>query len=172
MKKMQPVGFCFLTAIIVAVLAGVLSSCDTNMPELNETSRQKLVGSWQLKKETWINGDGFGGEFTREGNSLWNNILYEFTVNQVTRIVIPNYDNEAGTSYVAPATYDYSLKQQQDGTWLLTVTGLFDKQRNPEGGCSPVTIQKLTKNRLEWEFEAYGGDEGPVGYYQYFERIK
>ena len=154
---------------IFSLLALILASCDPNMPTLNEESRQMLYGEWQLTKETMTNGDGFGGVYTREGADLWQIIIYEFAVNDVSRLVIPNYSSET-TSYVAPSSYKYNVKQQANGTWLLTIDGLFDKERNLEGGCSPITIRKITKDNLEWEYESYGGDEGPVGYYQYFKR--
>ena len=154
---------------IFSLLALVFISCKSKMPELNEDSRQMLYGEWRLTKETMTNGDGFGGVVTREGENLWAIITYEFAVNDVSRTVIPNYSSEAA-SYVAPSSYKYNVKQQANGTWLLTIDGLFDKERNLEGGCSPITIRKITKDNLEWEYESYGGDEGPVGYYQYFKR--
>ena len=155
---------------IFSLLALVFISCKSKMPELDEDSRQMLYGEWQLTKETMTNGDGFGGVVTREGENLWAIITYEFAVNDVSRTVIPNYSSEAA-SYVAPSSYKYNVKQQENGTWLLTIDGLFDKERNLDGGCSPITIHKITRNSIEWEYEAYGGDEGPVGYYQYFKRI-
>ena len=154
---------------IFSLMALLFVSCESKMPELNEDSRQMLYGSWQLTKETITNGDGFGGVVTREGENLWAIITYEFAVNDVSRLVIPYYSSEAA-SYVAPSSYKYNVKQQANGTWLLTIDGLFDKERNLDGGCSPITIRKITKDNLEWEYESYGGDEGPVGYYQYFKR--
>ena len=151
--------------VLFTLFTFVLVSCE--MPELNEASRQNLYGTWQLTKETMTNGDGFGGVVTREGDNLREKISYEFAIKDVSRTVIPNYSSEAASSF-ASNSYEYNLQQQKDGTWLLTIVGLFDKERNLEGGRSPITIHKLTKNSLEWEYEAYGGDEGPVGYYQYF----
>lgn len=153
---------------IFSLMALIFISCESKMPELDEESRQMLYGEWQLTKETMTNGDGFGGVVTREGDNLWAIIVYQFAVKDVSRIVIPNYSSEGGDSYFAPSSYEYKVQQQADGTWLLTIVGLFDKERNLEGGYSPITIRKITKNSLEWEYEAYGGDEGPVGYYQYF----
>ena len=129
-----------------------------------------LYGEWQLTKETMTNGDGFGGVETREDGGLWAIITYEFAINGVSRSVIPYYSSVAESNF-APSSYEYTLQQQENGTWLLTIVGLFDKERNIEGGYSPITIHKLTKNNLEWEYEAYGGDEGPVVYYQYFKHI-
>lgn len=154
---------------IFSLMVLLFVSCESKMPELNEDSRQMLYGEWRLTKETMTNGDGFGGVVTREGENLWAIITYEFAVNDVSRTVIPNYSSEAA-SYVAPSSYKYNVKQQANGTWLLTIDGLFDKERNLDGGRSPITIHKITKNSLEWEYEEYGGDEGPVGYYQYFKR--
>ena len=151
---------------LFALLALLFVSCESKMPELNE-NRQMLYGEWQLTKETMTNGDGFGGVVTREVDNLWSIIIYDFTLNNVSRTVIPNYSSDTA-GYFAPSSYDYKVQQQQNGTWLLTIVGLFDKPQNLEGGYSSITIHKLTKNSLEWEYESYGGDEGPVGYYQYF----
>ena len=154
---------------IFSLMALALIGCNTNPPELDEDSRQMLYGEWQLTKETITNGDGFGGVYTREGDDLWAIIIYEFAVNDVSRLVIPNYSSDT-VGYFAPSSYKYNVKQQANGTWLLTIVGLFDKEPNLDGGCSPITIRKITKDNLEWEYESYGGDEGPVGYYQYFKR--
>ena len=172
METIQHLGFYFLSAVIVAVTVGLLSSCDPDVPELTESSRQKLVGSWQLEKETVTNGDGFGGVFTREGENLWAYVNYEFKIEKVTITNIPNYSNVAEYLGIEPSVaFQYTLQQQKDGTWLLTIIDLFDKARNLEGGYSPITIHKLTNKTIEWEYESYGGDEGPVVYYQYLRRL-
>ena len=158
-------------SILFALLALLFVSCESKMPELNEDTRKILCsGIWQLTKETVTNGDGFGGVVTRDGENLWEFISYEFAVNDVSVIIIPNNSGEA-SSYIAPSSYKYNLQQQANGTWLLTMVGLFDKPRDLDGGRSPITVHKLTKNSLEWEYEAYGGDEGPVKHYQYFKHI-
>ena len=153
--------------VLVTVLC-TLVGCNPNMPELTESSRQKLIGKWEVEKETVTNGDGFGGVFTREGENLLSHNTYEFTSEQLIFTNIPSLD---GVASYATFRRDYTLQQQADGTWLLTVVGLFDKARNLEGGYSPITIHKLTKKSLEWECESYGGDEGPVVYYQYLRRL-
>ena len=150
--------------IVTCLLASVvLMSCSPNVPELNENNRELLLGKWLLVKETMTNGDGFGGVYTREGEDLWIQWYYEFTHKHVTR-------GAEGMIPFAADTHDYTLLQQKDGTWLLTIDELYNKPRNLEGGNSPITIHKLTTNSLEWEYESYGGDEGPVVYYQYLEK--
>jgi hypothetical protein len=52
---------------------------------------------------------------------------------------------------------------------------MFTIQQKPsdpaEGGFSTITIHQLTGNLMEWEYIAYGGDEGPITYYQYLRRV-
>ena len=147
--------------ILALLCTIILQACNTNMPEMNENNRKLLFGHWKLVKETVTNGDGFGGSFTRTENFLWNIDSYYI---YDTQVVISD-------THLYSDIYDYSLSEQKDGTWLVTVPGRFDKERNLEGGLSPITIHKLSKNALEWQFEAYGGDEGPVVYYQYLKKI-
>ena len=143
--------------ILLLVVIAMVASCKPNVPALNENTRKMLTGSWRVTKEKVTNGDGFGGVFTREVNNDVTLMFYE-----TSQIVSP-------TGYYIPKPF--TLQQQQDGTWLLTIEDYYDKQRNLEGGCSPITIYKLTKNNIEWEYESYGGDEGPVVYYQYLTRV-
>lgn len=151
----------FLLATLATL---ILASCEVSMPEWNENSRKELVGIWKVEKETMTNGDGFDGVVTRTDHFFWGNDTYRFTETQV-------YMWNSQTQHFAEIQpYDYTLQTQQDGTWLITVPGLFDKERNLEGGLSPITIHKLTKTQIEMSFESYGGDEGPVGYYQYLEK--
>jgi len=155
---------------VLSLLALCFVGCESNMPVLDDDSRQMLLGKWQLTKETVTNGDGFGGVSTREGNTLWTTVVYEFSDS-----LVEVYYHEEGISSTldfAYRSYAYSVQQQEDGTWLLTIDGLNDRPQNLDGGRSPVTIHKLTRNSIEWEYKAYGGDEGPVGYYQYLKRIQ
>lgn len=141
--------------ILLLVVITMAASCKPNVPELNESNSKMLIGSWQVTKETVTNGDGFGSVFTREVKNM--TLIFEETF-----LVLPTF------YYISKP---YTLQQQQGGTWLLTIEDYYDKQRNLEGGCSPITIYKLTKNNIEWEYESYGGDEGPVVYYQYLTRV-
>lgn len=124
-------------------------------------SENWLLGGWKVEKETVCDGDGFGGVFTR---TIADEILYMF------------YDQWV-VHTVNGATYDnlltYSTQNQSNGTMLLTVKGLFDtvEREHPwDGGNSPITIYKLTDKEMEWQFDSYGGDEGPVTFYQYLKR--
>ena len=156
---------------LLLMLITLVASCKPNVPELNEKSHELLNGTWQVTKETVTNGDGFGGVFTREVN---DDRTLVFSGNELG----PAYSGLLGglCQPVSPTRYyvpePYTLQQQDNGTWLLTVEEYYDKQRNLVGGCSPITIHKLTKNDMEWEYESYGGDEGPVVYYQYLKRIQ
>ena len=150
--------------ILLTIGVSLLAGCNNNLPELNENNRKMLLGQWEVVKETVTNGDGFGGVFTREGDKLLETNIYDFSDNQVTHETSTIYSSYHG--YISN-TYDYTLDAKDKGKWLVTIIGIYDKQRNLEGGRSPITIHKLTKNAMEWEYETYGGDEGPVVYYQY-----
>ena len=126
-------------------------------------SENWLLGGWKVEKETVCNGDGFGGVLTR---TITDEILYMF------------YDQSV-VHTVNGATYDnlltYSTQNQSNGTMLLTVKDLFDtvEREHPwDGGNSPITIYKLTDSELEWQYDSYGGDEGPVTHYQFLRRCQ
>lgn len=145
------------TIVVMAVVA-VFAGCKPNVPDQQEEAHQLLIGPWKVEKETVTNGDGFDGVFTRQVNDDITYVFSETTMQLVST-----------TGYYLPKAY--TLQQQKDGTWLLTVEGYHDKQQNLDGGCSPITIHKITRSNMEWEYEIYGGDEGPVGYYQYLTKI-
>lgn len=147
----------FFLALFGAI---ILQGCN-NMPEMNENNRKLLLGPWRVVKETMTNGDGFGGVVTRTENFHWGINSYLFHETQV-------YIQSSPLSEVGP--YDYTLAEQEDGTWLITVPGRYDQPRNLDGGLSPITIHKLSKTTMEWQFESYGGYEGPVVYYQYLKK--
>ena len=153
--------------LFIALLGAImLQSCNSNMPEMNENNRKLLLGPWEVVKETMTNGDGFGGVVTHTEDFHWGLDSYHF-IND-TQVYIWN----SNVRYFAELTpYDYTLVEQKDGTWLLTVPGVYDQPRNLDGGLSPITIHKLSKTEMEWQFESYGGDEGPVVYYQYLQTL-
>ena len=152
--------------ILALLCAMVLTGCNANPPELNDNTRELLLGNWQVVKETMTNGDGFGGVVTRTENFHWGLDSYHFINDSLVYIS----SQESYLEYIPP--YNYSLAEQKDGKWLLTVAELYDAPRNLEGGLSPIPIHKLSKNTMEWQFESYGGDEGPVVYYQYLKKIE
>ncbi|MBQ4394788.1 MAG: hypothetical protein II825_05770 [Paludibacteraceae bacterium] len=153
--------------ILALLCAIILTGCNTNPPELNDNNRKLLLGNWQVVKETMTNGDGFGGVVTRTENFHWGLDSYDFLNDSLVFI-----SNSGARYLVYVPPYNYSLAEQKDGKWLLTVPELYDTPRNLEGGLSPITIHKLSKNTMEWQFESYGGDEGPVVYYQYLKKIE
>ena len=153
-------------SLIVIVGAILLQSC-SNVPEMNENNRKLLLGRWEVVKETMTNGDGFGGVVTRTENFLWNIDSYHFINDSQVCISSSN----ACYADLSLYPYPYTLTEQKDGTWLMTIPGVFDKERNLNGGLSPITIHKLSKNSMEWQYEEYGGDEGPVVYYQYLKKV-
>ena len=153
--------FFFFALLSVIVLQGC-----TNVPEMNENNRKLLLGPWQVVKETMTNGDGFGGVVTRTENFHWGLDSYHFINDSLVYIS----SQESYLEYIPP--YNYSLAEQKDGKWLITIPEIYDKERNLEGGLSPITIHKLSKYTMEWQFEAYGGDEGPVVYYQYLKKVR
>ena len=153
--------------LFIALLGAImLQSCNSNMPEMNENNRKLLLGPWEVVKETMTNGDGFGGVVTHTEDFHWGLDSYHFINDSMVYI---SNSQAIYLEYIPP--YNYSLAEQKDGKWLLTVPGLYDQPRNLEGGLSPITIYKLSKDAIEWQFEAYGGDEGPVVYYQYLQTL-
>lgn len=148
----------YISLILLMIGVSVLVGCKPNVPAQEETARQLLIGEWKVEKETVTNGDGFGGVFTRQVN---DNMTLSFTESFLQPV--------SPTGYYLPGPY--TLRQQDNGTWLLTVEGYYDRPRNLDGGRSPITIYKLTRTNMEWEFESYGGDEGPVVYYQYLKKL-
>ena len=153
----------FFFALMGAIM---LQSCNSNMPEMNENNRKLLLGPWEVVKETMTNGDGFGGVVTHTEDFHWGLDSYHFINDSLVYIT-----NSHAQYLVYIPPYNYSLTEQKDGTWLITVPEMYDKERNLEGGLSPITIHKLSKTEMEWQFEAYGGDEGPVVYYQYLKTL-
>ena len=153
--------------ILALLCAIILTGCNANPPELNDNTRKLLLGNWQVVKETMTNGDGFGGVVTQTENFHWGLDSYNFLNDSLVFI-----SNSGARYLVYVPPYNYSLAEQKDGKWLLTVAELYDTPRNLEGGLSPITIHKLSKNTMEWQFESYGGDEGPVVYYQYLKKIE
>ncbi len=152
--------------LFIALLGAImLQSCNRNLPEMNENNRKLLLGPWEVVKETMTNGDGFGGVVTHTEDFHWGLDSYHFIDDSLVYIT-----NSHAQYLVYIPPYNYSLAEQKDGKWLLTVPGVYDQPRNLEGGLSPITIYKLSKNAMEWQFEAYGGDEGPVVYYQYLQK--
>ena len=151
---------------LIAIVGAILLQSCSNVPEMNENNHKLLLGPWEVVKETMTNGDGFGGVVTRTENFHWNIDSYHF-IND-TQVYIWN----SNVRYFAELTpYDYTLTEQKDGTWLITVPEMYDQQPNMDGGLSPITIHKLSKHSMEWQFESYGGDEGPVVYYQYLQTL-
>ena len=148
----------YISLILLMIGMSVLVGCKPNVPAQEETARQLLIGQWKVEKETVANGDGFGGIFTRQVNDDITLVFDEKFMQPVSP-----------TGYYLPGPY--TLRQQDNGKWLLTVECYYDRPRNLDGGRSPITIHKLTKDYMEWEFESYGGDEGPVGYYQGLKKL-
>jgi len=144
--------------LLLLMVITLMANCKPNVPAQEETARQLLIGEWKVEKETVTNGDGFGGVFTRQVN---DNMTLSFTESFLQPV--------SPTGYYLPGPY--TLRQQDNCTWLLTVEGYYDRPRNLDGGRSPITIHKLTRTNMEWEFESYGGDEGPVGYYQGLKKL-
>ena len=155
--------------MLLALVAMVFAACEPNVPELNDNSRKMLIGRWEVVKETMTNGDGFGSVVTLEGKDLLLKTTYEITDKLFSYEVTSN-NKDIENDYHSDK-YSYSLQQQPDKTWLLRINKIVTIEHE-NGGNSPITIHKITDNKMEWEYESYGGDEGPVGYYQYLKRIE
>lgn len=149
------------TFLLMAAIA-LMASCNPNVPELNENNRKMLIGTWRVTKETITNGDGFRGVVTRQENhSVW-----VFTENGVH----VGYQTTLGFSDFT--LLPYSLQQQQNGTWLLSIGADCDHPTTIGRIYPLITIHKLTKSDIEWDYKYYGGDEGPVEHYQYLKRTE
>ena len=105
-------------------------------------------------------------ESLKTENFHWGLDSYDFLND--SQVII---SNSQAIYLVLLPPYNYSLVEQKDGTWLITIPEIYDKQPNLDGGLSPITIHKLSQTEMEWQFEAYGGDEGPVVYYQYLKTL-
>ena len=126
------------------------------------SSADWLTGAWEVHKEIVANGSGYGDIIMRDVNSSTRfaffdslGLMYQFM--------------KDGTGYFPP--HAYTLEHGANG-WLLSVEGLFDTPRNLDDGCSPLTLYRLTDSELEWQYDCYGGDEGPVTYYQFLRRCQ
>ena len=129
-----------------------------------------LNGTWQVYKEcvSGIFWDEMGKPY--EGTQTKK-------LNYNVRWVFKNGCMYQTGSTSRPIPKPYTLVKQADDTWLLTIEDYFDtsKQSNPseeESGPSPITIQKFSLNKMEWEYVSYGGDEGPYTYHQYLKRVE
>ena len=126
-----------------------------------------LLDSWQVYKETVTAPTGNGAETSTFTRDVPNGVQYVFDGNGTMYEM--RIDVASGwTHYSAPQPY--TLEQLTHDTWLLTITGMYDKQPNLDGGCSPIILHKVTFYELQWEYQSYGGDEGPVTFYQYLRR--
>lgn len=137
----------------------------------NEATKQ-LLGTWQVYRERvtgimWGDeGMPYTGSYTHDVNTQMH---YMFT---------PDYEYEIYLDEASEVVYysdnrPYTIEPQAGDTWLLTISGAFDMPKPSDSaisGRSPITIYKLTENEMEWEYTYYGGDEGPVTYYQYVRR--
>ena len=136
---------------------------------LSSSLRWDIVGEWQVYKERvsgimWDDeGMPYTGSFTHDVDMRMH---YMFTPDYEYEI----YLNEASEVVHYSDNRPYTIEPQAADTWLITISGAFDmpKPSDPAiSGRSPITIYKLTENEIEWEYTYYGGDEGPVTYYQY-----
>jgi len=134
----------------------------------------QLHGEWQVYKERvagimWDdNGMPYLGSYTHDVDLR---MRYMFTPDYEYEIYLDETSKVIHYSDNRP----YIIEPQAADTWLLTICGAFDmpKPSDPAvSGRSPITIYKLTKNEIEWEYTYYGGDEGPMTYYQYVRRYK
>ena len=144
---------------ILAALC-LLVSCNTQ----NQPADQLIVGKWKVYKQTIT-----GHYYNEQGNPVYGTreVPYSDSVYYIFQ--------ENGTMYYGAIMneYVYTLQKQNDGTWLLTVQDMYDMPEPsvPIDGRSPIIIHNIVKDRIEWEYVMYGGDEGPDTYYQYLKRF-
>jgi len=156
------------------VAAIVLTACNANYP--SQPADQLLPGRWQVNKQKvtglYYNAQGEPVHGTRD-LPLFDTIVYTF------------YDSTMNSTMIMPnggcwaILYPYSIQALENGQWLVTIPGLYDivpgkvydTMQNMWNRCSPIRIYKITATEMEWEYVAYGGDEGPDTYYQYLKRV-
>ena len=139
--------------IIVAIC--LFASCDSQ----NQPADELIVGKWKVYKQTIT-----GHFFNEQGDPVRG--TREFPCSDSDYYIFRENGTVLYSSF--PNEYVYTLQKQNDGTWQLNVEGLFD---NHPSGRSPIVIHKISKDRIEWEYVVYGGDEGPDTYYQYLKRF-
>lgn len=144
--------------------AGEKVGCEYN----TEEEKKKLTGSWQVYKATYT-----GIMWDEEGAPYTGSRTYD--VNTDRYWVFDGKTAYEACNTCKPSPKPYTMQQQFDGTWLLTIHGVYDmaKPSDPAAsGNSPITIHKMTEAEIEWEYTRYGGDEGPDTYYQYLRHPK
>ena len=133
-----------------------------------QDEKKKIIGTWQVYKETLS-----GNDYNEHGE-----IEYLSRTRDVNDSPTYNFDDSTllivcTTCYYTPK--HYVLTPKGPTTWNLWVENMFTIQQKPsdpaEGVFSTITIHQLTGNLMEWEYIAYGGDEGPITYYQYLRRV-
>lgn len=156
--------FCTITILAATSNSRIINS-------QNEATIQ-LLGEWQVYKERvsgimWDdNGMPYSGSYTHDVDMRMH---YMFTPDYEYEIYLDETSKVIHYSDNRP----YIIEPQAADTWLLTISGAFDTPKPSDSaisGRSPITIYKLTENEMEWEYTYYGGDEGPVTYYQYVRR--
>ena len=152
--------------LLFAIVASICAGCD-NQPA--QPADQLIIGSWQVYKQKvtglYYNEAGEPVNGTRELPLIWD-AVYTFRADSTMSYT------ENGATYLD--VKHYTITKQDNGTWLLVVDGWYDKTPQQDeiiSGRSPITIYKISKDMLEWEYIAYGGDEGPDTYYQYLKRV-
>ncbi len=133
-----------------------------------QDEKKKIIGTWQVYKETLS-----GNDYNEHGE-----IEYLSRTRDVNDSPTYNFDDST-LLIVCPTCYytpkHYVLTPKGPTTWNLWVENMFTIQQKPsdpaEGGFSTITIHQLTGNLMEWEYIAYGGDEGPITCYQYLRRV-
>ena len=154
--------------LLFAIIAAICAGCD-NQPA--QPADQLIIGSWQVYKQKvtglYYNAAGEPVNGTRE-LPIFDDIIYTFLTDS-TMLYTVN-----GATYTDVKRY--TMTKQDNGTWLLVVKGLYETVPSTGGaseasGRSPITIYKISKDKMEWEYVAYGGDEGPDTYYQYLKRV-
>lgn len=117
-------------------LAMALSSCNPDLP-----SRSLIYGDWMVVNV--------------EESVPCDNHYYAF-LKQTDRFYFKGLEV---TYWISTARYfkeitpkKYSMQAQKDGTWLLKIEGIFGWQVNEFEVASPVTIRRLTRNNMEWEY--------------------
>lgn len=136
--------------------------------EKEESEESPLTGSWQVYKATYT-----GIMWDEEGAPYIGSRTYD--VNTDRYWVFDSKTAYEACNTCEPLPKPYTMQQQFDGTWLLTIHGVYDmaKPSDPAAsGNSPITIHKMTETEIEWEYTRYGGDEGPSTYYQYLRHPK
>lgn len=143
--------------------------CEYSYSDSIGEENQKLLGTWQIYKET-LSGNEYNGQGELEYRTITQDVNDNYTYNFYdTKLLI-----SCPTCFFFPKHYILTRLDDQM-KWNLWVEDIFTLQNEPDStykyGQSTITIHELSENLIEWEYIAYDENKGPTTYYQYLKRL-